>query len=369
MTEWIEQQLIRGRLLEDLPNTKMDLQTRLNNQVALGAAAIVLAVTIFRPLLADLPPFFFFAGLVNSGLLFLLWWQLHRGFWHRQASFLVVALCTLVALPMLVVSGGANSQYSPIIPLFPIFCILMGSVGLAIVTTLFWGIIWTLLLLTGYSDLDLTASHWDHGKTASRTLWLILTSLIILLISISFENRQRRLQRVLVSLSVTDPLTGTGNRRVMEEALIHEARLYERYRQPYSLLMIDVDHFKRFNDKRGHRGGDQALIQVANTLTAIARDGQDTVARFGGEEFVAILRYTRANEAMAVAEKFRQAILNLKLRYQDDNEDVLSVTIGLADSELSNEPTRLIELADKALYKGKSLGRNCVIKAEHTINA
>ena len=186
---------------------------------------------------------------------------------------------------------------------------------------------------------------------------------MILILAIAFENRQRRLQHSLITLTVTDPLTGIGNRRAMEQALDQESQLNRRHQQTYTLMMLDVDHFKRFNDIHGHHGGDDALIKVAAKLSELAREGQDTIARYGGEEFIAILRHTHAGEAVQVAEKFRQGVMDLGLRYQESDSKVLSITIGLADSTLSNDPEKLIKLADKALYLGKQQGRNCVVSA------
>ena len=363
MLQWVESKLSRAKLLEDKVASDAHFQHRFNTNVCFYLASSVFIVTLIRPLIADLPIFFFYAGLINSSILYALCWQLHKGKWQAHSALLIIGLCILIMVPMQIASGGANSHYSPLTAIYPMFCILLGNVGLAVMTTVFWSVLWLSFLWLGVSDLDLTVSQWNEGKTVSRTLWLILSNIMILILAIAFENRQRRLQHSLITLTVTDPLTGIGNRRAMEQALDQESQLNRRHQQTYTLMMLDVDHFKRFNDIHGHHGGDDALIKVAAKLSELAREGQDTIARYGGEEFIAILRHTHAGEAVQVAEKFRQGVMDLGLRYQESDSKVLSITIGLADSTLSNDPEKLIKLADKALYLGKQQGRNCVVSA------
>ncbi|MFO6422994.1 GGDEF domain-containing protein [Motilimonas sp. KMU-193] len=368
MLKWIEQELIRVDLLVPSTLNEAPMQFEINAKVCFFLASIVLIVTIFRPLLAELPVFFLIAGYINSALLFTLWRLIKRPTWQPYGAVCILGLCLLMLLPLLLLSGGANSHYSPIAPLFPLFAILMGSVSLAVVFTFLWSAIWVAFYFFGVSDLDLTVSYWHEGKTASRTLWLILCSFMILLVSVSFENRQRRLQQSLFELSLTDPLTQVGNRRAMEQTLAQEMHLTQRTHEPFTVMMIDVDHFKKFNDLRGHDGGDKALQRVAQCLTQLAREGQDSVARFGGEEFIVILRHTSATEAMAVAEKYRQGVKALQLTYQDDSAEVLTITIGLADSSDINDSESLLKQADSALYVGKRAGRDCVINAASLVN-
>ncbi|MCE2572037.1 GGDEF domain-containing protein [Motilimonas eburnea] len=363
MLQWIERQLIRLSLLEPQATVDESIQYDLNIRVCLLLATCVLVVTLLRPFVADLPKFFLIAGYVNSVLLFALWWALRRGWWLAHSASLVLGLCMLMLVPMQLVSGGANSHYSPLIPLFPLFAVLMGSAGLAVLTTMLWVVVWFVFYFYGVSDLDLTVSNWSEGKTASRTLWLILSSLIILIITISFENRQRRLQHSLLRLGLTDPLTQVANRRAMEQELAQQALLCERTGVVFSVMMIDVDHFKKFNDLQGHDGGDEALKQVATCLTQLAREGQDSVFRYGGEEFTVILRHTSASDAFKVAQKYRQGIKALNLKYQAEQPDVLTITIGLTDSHQGTDPAGLLKLADQALYQGKQQGRDCVVNA------
>ncbi len=344
--------------------TERPIQYELNARVCLLLASCMLFVTLIRPLIAELPPLFLIAGYVDSALMLVLWRLLLRPFWQPYGALLIIGLCFAMLAPLLLFSGGANSHYSPIIPLFPLFAVLLGNVGLAVVCTLVWSLIWIVFYIFGVSELDQTVSYWHAGKTVSRTIWLILSGVMVLVITVSFENRQRRLQQSLVALTLTDPLTQVGNRRAMEQMLAEQIQLSKRTKAPFTLMMIDVDHFKQFNDLRGHDVGDKALQQVAACLSRLARAGQDSVTRFGGEEFVVILRNTSAHQAILAADKYRQGVRDLQLRYRPEVEDeVLTITIGLADSYLARESESLIKFADKALYHGKQAGRDCTFDA------
>ncbi len=156
-------------------------------------------------------------------------------------------------------------------------------------------------------------------------------------------------------LSVTDPLTGLLNRRYLEKRLIEEIQRSKRHRFPMSLMMLDVDQFKSYNDMFGHPAGDTALKIVSNILQDILR-GADVAARYGGEEFAILLPQTTAIEAAAIAERLRQ-----RIEHTEFPKRKVTVSIGIASC--SNEidtPDDLIGAADHALYEAKNHGRNNV---------
>lgn len=156
-------------------------------------------------------------------------------------------------------------------------------------------------------------------------------------------------------LSVTDPLTGLLNRRYLEKRLIEEIQRSKRHRFPMSLMMLDVDEFKSYNDAFGHPAGDTALKIVANILQDILR-GADVAARYGGEEFAILLPQTTSTEAAAIAERLRQ-----RIEHTEFPKRKITVSIGIASC--SNEvdtPDDLIGAADHALYEAKNHGRNNV---------
>jgi two-component system cell cycle response regulator len=158
-----------------------------------------------------------------------------------------------------------------------------------------------------------------------------------------------------------DPLTALNNRRFFFEKSEHIWEVAYRHLRPISLLMMDLDHFKDVNDSGGHGAGDQVLKEAAQVIKGCLRTS-DVLARFGGEEFVALLPETHPAEAVKVADKIRQAIAQLSVNYLDVNYAVtLSLGVTSFPSQEVEDLDALISLADKALYRAKNEGRNRVV--------
>lgn len=169
-------------------------------------------------------------------------------------------------------------------------------------------------------------------------------------------TEQMRLEEELRRQSVTDGLTGLFNRRHLDATLAAELTRARRYGAPLSLAMLDVDHFKRFNDTHGHEMGDRVLRAVAATMKTALR-AQDIPCRYGGEEFVAILPNTGCEGATIVAERLRRDVEAMTLAGLN-----VTISIGIAgfpQFDAANAEA-LVEAADAALYEAKSAGRNCV---------
>ena len=163
--------------------------------------------------------------------------------------------------------------------------------------------------------------------------------------------------------AVTDHLTSLYNRRYFEEAMLREIGRAQRNDSWISLVMADVDHFKRYNDTNGHQAGDQCLVEVAKVFRETAKRPTDVVSRFGGEEFVMLLPETDQSGARQVANAMRLLLERRGLRYAPDSNDVVTMTLGVVSargSEISSGEA-LLEEADKALYRGKESGRNRVM--------
>jgi diguanylate cyclase (GGDEF)-like protein len=167
-------------------------------------------------------------------------------------------------------------------------------------------------------------------------------------------------ERELAGLAATDGLTGLANRRSLDQALKQEWARGMRSGKPLALLMIDVDHFKAFNDRHGHHGGDVALRSVAQALASSIRRPGDLAARYGGEEFMVVLPETNKAGACVLAEKLRLAIEALP-PFGDDTVSI-TVSIGVAThSPMTHDvPEPLFHAADRALYRAKNNGRNRV---------
>jgi diguanylate cyclase (GGDEF)-like protein len=164
----------------------------------------------------------------------------------------------------------------------------------------------------------------------------------------------------LEQLTVTDPLTGLYNRRHFERLTVSELAISLRQREPSSVLMIDIDHFKRVNDTYGHDVGDKVLRDVARILTEVFRKS-DAICRVGGEEFIALCHGAYKRDALAIGEKIRKSIE--AHAFPGVSADVVTVSVGIAsNSGESDEITTddLLNQVDKALYHSKQLGRNRV---------
>jgi diguanylate cyclase (GGDEF)-like protein len=177
-----------------------------------------------------------------------------------------------------------------------------------------------------------------------------------------------KLREDLQRYSFEDSLTGLRNRRFFDDALARDIQLAKRNQTALSLLVCDIDHFKRFNDEYGHDAGDAALQAVAETLQQYFRES-DIPCRFGGEEFVVLMRDAEAEDARAKAEKLREAVQALDIHYRDEKLSHLTISIGVASlTEQDIDAETLLRQADQALYAAKQGGRNQVKSADDRIN-
>lgn len=171
----------------------------------------------------------------------------------------------------------------------------------------------------------------------------------------------------ITRMANTDGLTGLNNHRVFQERLAAELNRHIRYSRKLSLMMLDIDHFKSFNDNYGHQTGDRVLKELAATMEHFVRS-MDITARYGGEEFVIVLPETPVDEAFMVADRLRQKIFNNGFILESGERIPLSISIGVAgfpdDARIHSE---LVKSADKALYHAKRTGRNRVCTYHETV--
>lgn len=165
------------------------------------------------------------------------------------------------------------------------------------------------------------------------------------------------LQRQYRSKAETDALTGLHNRAWFEEVFPKQLELCERTGQQVSLLMVDIDHFKKVNDEYGHTGGDEALRHMGQLLRRNLRS-TDLCARYGGEEMIVLMPGTEVVHAHLTAERLRESVASTPLRLQDGRELVIQVSGGIAQWQPGTSLNDLIRSADQALYKAKEGGRN-----------
>ncbi|HEY8537409.1 MAG TPA: diguanylate cyclase [Steroidobacteraceae bacterium] len=190
----------------------------------------------------------------------------------------------------------------------------------------------------------------------------------------ALEQRNEELSRLRFTLEMTnqrlkrlvavDALTGIANRRHFDRALQRELRRTRREQQPLSLVFLDLDEFKRFNDTYGHARGDEVLRSVARTLDETFRRGGDLVARYGGEEFAVILPGVDGRRASLYAERLRRRIWRLGIAYGASNvADRVTISGGVATVAPSHvvSAETLLLAADRALYRAKCLGKNRIV--------
>jgi diguanylate cyclase (GGDEF)-like protein len=181
-------------------------------------------------------------------------------------------------------------------------------------------------------------------------------------ISLAVANLQ--LRETLQHQSIRDPLTGLFNRRYMEESLEREINRAQRKQQPLGIIMIDVDHFKRFNDRFGHEAGDIVLQTLGVFLRHSIRES-DIACRYGGEELMLILPESPLEETMRRAEQIREGIKSLKLEHRQLSLGEITASMGVACfPEHGMTKESIIWAADVALYKAKAEGRDRVITAQ-----
>ncbi len=224
------------------------------------------------------------------------------------------------------------------------------------------------ILLTGRGDRELKVKGLELGASDYITKPFDVEELVARVkVHLKIKNLQDDLKRtneLLLELSNTDHLTGLFNRRYLMEALGKEVQRSVRKKSNLSLLVLDIDHFKKVNDTYGHLQGDIVLQRVSQLLQKELRT-YDTAARYGGEEFIAILPAATLDEAIFVANRVRTAVQGAKFS-GDLSELSLTASLGVANLTASGVRTvdSFIKLADDALYRAKANGRNRVESAE-----
>jgi diguanylate cyclase (GGDEF)-like protein len=205
-------------------------------------------------------------------------------------------------------------------------------------------------------------TDWQSGVRANAGVLALISALIAgLAAALGTQIRGRkRVEDELARLALLDGLTGLANRRRFDTVFEREWCRAARDRLPLALMMIDVDHFKSYNDLYGHHQGDKALILIAREIAAGTRRPGDLAARYGGEEFALILTATDASSAATVAERIRSAVVALNITHASGEQGTASVSIGVAGvvPPLVGDGSTLIEAADTALYDAKRTGRN-----------
>ncbi|MGH7716667.1 MAG: sensor domain-containing diguanylate cyclase [Vulcanimicrobiaceae bacterium] len=210
--------------------------------------------------------------------------------------------------------------------------------------------------------LQVGSERFSFGRIGARLEVLIVSATVafVLIRHVNLLYRQLTTEnRRLARAAMVDPLTGVANRRAFDVHL-------ESLRGSAVLLIIDIDHFKNYNDLEGHRAGDDCIRRVARALAANVLRSEDLIARYGGDEFAAILHEIDLEDAIHVAERIRRAVLDLAIPSPQEAGATITVSVGVAAFLAGEGTSELVRRADEALYRAKSEGRNRVAFDEET---
>ena len=371
---------------------------------ALGTAYLYVAV-INVPLVASFPDALMSGSLIGGGISAIWLWL----FWHGGFGIAILRYAAIAAQPqrpgpsiimagltVLAVVAAMTVTATTLLPYLPatfenghaLFSGVAGLMPLLVLAILGLGTVqvgrlgartpeqvWlTVAMIAACFDVWLTycgvnrySLGWYLAKCGSLSTSLIVMITLLHQINLLY-SRVAMANETLRGLAGRDGLTGLINRRGLDEMLAIEWRKSRRDMQQLSLLMVDVDHFKRFNDRYGHPGGDQCLRKVAAALLSVVRRPADIVARYGGEEFALLLPNTDAAGAEEMARRMQAAIRAMALPHPDSQHGIVTVSMGVATMLAGDAAdfATLVSKADRALYRAKAAGRDTFNHADDT---
>jgi diguanylate cyclase (GGDEF)-like protein len=220
-----------------------------------------------------------------------------------------------------------------------------------------------LIQKVGISVRDTSNMFWLATGVSVMCFIVLCAAVVVLMLQLESELRRRQAaETALEELATTDELTGLANRRKFDDALAFEWRRAERENTPFSLLMLDADLFKSYNDTYGHQAGDEVLRRIAECIRAGVKRPADLAARYGGEEFAVLLPATDHSGAFHIAEAIRTQIFSMGLPHEKSLYGVVTASVGVACMypRQTEDPAKLVRAADEALYLAKASGRNRV---------
>jgi diguanylate cyclase (GGDEF)-like protein len=322
--------------------------------------------------------------LLNFVLLWLGLFLFRSTGWLRLSAHLYLVNCTFVAiLGSSFFSGGLYSPVTPWFILIPVAAVLLLGYSR---DTLLWLLV-ACAVPIGYGIADMSGYTFKvlYLPEATRIFSIMCITglvLILFLVALTFDyNRNQAMQelqaknealdrareqaeeatRMLENLATMDTLTNVPNRRAFDLASVKEWRRCLREDLPISFIMIDVDHFKQYNDNYGHGAGDECLARIAKVIDSCIHRPGDILARYGGEEFAAVMSDTNSEGALRMAQKFHAAIAESAIPHEHSTvSDHITISIGVATTTRASELTleKLSEAADKMLYQAKESGRS-----------
>lgn len=333
----------RAHDMERVDEQRVKRQRNAYRYILLLLAVILVPIDAHNLYLGELVPAV--GGLLLLGILMINILLLSM---NREA-FLTPPLVLLLSISLVMLSVYYGQNYNLYL-LYPLL------VALPILLKTRWAVL--LGVLSGLVAAPLVFTQYDHTTAMVIGASMGLTWLVSAWLVYAVTEQSRRLK----DMAITDPLTGAYNRRYLELQLEQVLETWTRYQRPASVLLIDIDHFKRINDKFGHGVGDSAIKNLVEVISRNIRN-VDTLCRYGGEEFVVLLAETPLSKARPVAEKLRAAVENTRVV----PEVGMTISVGVCDVSVADGVDHWLNLADAALYLAKRNGRNRVELAESAI--
>ena len=337
-------ELVYGRRAHDMERVDQQRQTRWRNAyryILLLLAVILLPLNGHNLYLGEFVP-----AVAGLALLSILMINILLLSMNREA-FLSPPLVLLLSISLVTLSLYYGLDYSLYL-LFPLM------VALPVLLKTRWAMV--LGVLSGLLVAPLVLTHYDLTTSGIIGLSLGLTWLVSAWLVYAVTEQSRRLK----DMAVKDAMTGAYNRRYLEIQLEQALDSWRRYQRLSSVLLIDIDFFKRINDRYGHAVGDTAIKSLVDVISSNIRS-VDTLCRYGGEEFVILLSETGADNAQRVAEKLRSLVETSRVLPEGSN---MTISVGVCEVANADDLDHWLNLADGALYLAKHNGRNRVEMAE-----
>lgn len=324
-------------------------------------------VSLLRRLLElDAPPFNIEIAIrvlvlvpISAGLAYVAWAPRFR---ERYLAVLLRTAPAFYLVSMMLAAQVAGEGRITVL-LFPALSLI--AAGL-LIGALFWqAMFFSALIILAYVN---GAMYFGlaPGVAANHVLLLLMVWSAMAVVAYGTESMNRRVfleQAALSSMATVDGLTGLANRRAFDQHLARTWRQGQREQRPLAVMLVDIDHFKSFNDIHGHQAGDDALRDVAGAIAGEVRRPMDLAARYGGEEFAVIACDLGADDAAQLAEAIRRGVEGLAIPHRGSPSGRVTASIGVALVTPAGDRRAegMVQLADEALYKAKSSGRNRVV--------
>jgi diguanylate cyclase (GGDEF)-like protein len=285
---------------------------------------------------------------------------------HRHYQWIAGTAVVVTGMSVMFISGIAAAAGQPQFQ--------MGDVLVIVYATLFLGLLFrAVLLVAGALLLGFIGIGWALGVSSDHVIFASCVVFATTLMSVLSALRMERLlranfieNRLLNDIAERDGLTGLYNRRMFDSLTNRLWLQAQRNLEALQIILVDIDHFKAFNDLYGHQAGDECIRRVAAIIARAAKRPFDFCARYGGEEFVLVLYAPSGVDSTGLLEQIRRDILTLNIPHAHSDAGVLTVSIGSATAapDTKRSLAGLIQTADEALYRAKQLGRNRVLHVD-----